>query len=358
MRLRRFALAALVLATTQAVIAADPPMSKSDADAAAAVAMAKARANQSAIAARTKPISYADALKLSKGNGKPIFVSAGAGDCKGICAALRPDFLTCHEITFAGSSQTRWILAVPSKEQASGFVRLEWQVKPSEADVRAEWKKYRHASKSDAREVIDRNEMLAAFALETVGLLGDVEEFIQAPGTVCENGSCQGLMPRLFSRLPIGNATASTVGDDGIVVARFPRIAAGRGRLRQFLANILHRVIPTPPKVAEAAPQSPPAAGIAVVGRPHPLLNIELRYFTNRLQNEGKLTPEEAKAVGRVQYDSTLMDVLAMKVHYSLPLPAPSATAPNPNHPFLLFLWDHRQEILAFIMQIVKLFSP
>lgn len=90
-------------------------------------------------------------------------------------------------------------------------------------------------------------------------------------------------------------------------------------------------------------------------------------HIGNELRNRTDLTPEQRSSMEIIKADRKLMTVLMNKVQENLitdstpATPGPADPTPAPNdvkHPFLKFLFDHREEILAFIVEIIKVMKP
>lgn len=250
---------ALLTVSLLAVVAmGDDKISQKDAEVRMAIALHKAKRTQYAAKAKTDAIPYKEAMVLSVKTGKPIFVAVNA-ECRTICSELRPDFLTCHETEFAGSKQVRYILSIPSKGK---FLNLQWETRPTPADVRRELKKWAAESKVGLGSMEEAGALLA---MVTLGVMPTEEvsqvEFIQTcPGGVCPDA------PQTVQARGSGGQTVyygypqAVQEGGGEFVARFPRIARIRGRVRQALG------MQPPQRVAgyyQPAPQQAVAAQAA-----------------------------------------------------------------------------------------------
>jgi len=265
-----------ILLTVAAALFAAPVIyadDKSDADARAALALARAKANSPAIAAATRAIPYADAIKVATREGKPIFVAVGQAECRGICGELRPDMVTCHEARFAGSDKPRWILAVPSKGTPGGFIHLEWTTKPAAKDIKAEAAKYK-ALKGKTGDVRALEDAGALLAMITLGVMPADEEAVEYVDVVCENGVCR-VVPAGYQRMPQTPeqyAAMSAASDDGGFVPRFPRVAKLRARARAAVGLSAPQVrgtfVQSTSTAATAAKPLASATGPKLVGGP------------------------------------------------------------------------------------------
>ncbi len=223
---------AAVFGLAAPMFASDKPMTQAEADARAAMAFVKARANRPAIAAQTKAINYADALKVAKQSGKPIFVTV-ACDCGPLCSKLRPEFLTVHE----AGSKVEARLEIPAPVPG-GWIKLRWDRLPSEGEVKSTFEK--HKPRSDATTPRDWDSAVAALL---VAMTTSVEFAADdaPPGfvKVCENGVCR-LVPVGFQAMPAGSGPVaasppafSEMGAGGSFFrARFPRVARFRQNFR------------------------------------------------------------------------------------------------------------------------------
>ena len=224
----RYTLLLLAGSLLAPALASADEKSKSKADAEAALAVAKARASAPAIAAKTRLISYADAAKLAKKTGQPIFVNVGL-ECKSTCASLRPDFLTCHEKEFEGSAKPRAALVLPAKDGALFRVQ-EWPTMPAAADVKASLETWRKKVSADSEAAPDAA-VIAALAL---GLIA-VQPVEAIADQNCPGGICPVPVSTSFSRTSDVVTTTTASG-------RFPRVAAFRARLRGAFGRVFPRL--------------------------------------------------------------------------------------------------------------------
>lgn len=214
---------------------------KSDSDARAALAMAKAKAARPAVAAQTRPIPYADAVKVAKREGKAIFVTVGM-DCRSVCAGLRPGVITCHESTFEGVATRRAMLLIPSGSDL--WKVREWQSCPPTVEVKAEVEKHIRPRTEAATAPPDWDQAVTALLVAMTSLEFEADDTPQVQyRQVCENGVCR-LVPVGYSAMPTtssGGASASaasppvareSAAGGRIFRARFPRVAAFRQRVR------------------------------------------------------------------------------------------------------------------------------
>lgn len=210
----------------------------SDSDKAdAAMALAKAKAARPRVKSQTQFVSYADAKKLSKSDGRPILISIGM-DCKHLCDKLRPDIITCHEKEFGGSSAKRVRLEIPAATP-SGWIVLEWAARcPLLDEVKEELIK--HSPRTSLSEEWDKaisGAVLALTALES----DDPPVVMNGKRLVCVNGVCQWVDVDA-KQMPVGSgpntayppAVGSGASGGRFFKARFPRIASFRGRVRSF----------------------------------------------------------------------------------------------------------------------------
>lgn len=272
--------------------------------------------------AATRPIPYADAVKLAAKTGKPIFVAV-ASDCKSICGELRPDFLTCHEKEFAGSAKPRYILAIPSKTEPKGFIHLEWNREPKVSDIKAEAAKYKV---SRAAELNDAGDLLAMIALGTIAIdATDSIEWVESPRVICDANGCRVVDGVTYTRLPVGDGPALTsapVADAAAFVPRFPRVARLRGKVRQSLGM-------RPPQVAGAFVPVQSVATVTVtttttssepnvVGGPilnRLLVRPLLRDACRDALASGKLTPDQAKMASRILGEREIAELATTLTH-------------------------------------------
>lgn len=199
---RYFLLAMAVVGLLAHTLIADEPKCDKDeawARAQAAIAVAKAKAKHPKVVALTKPLPYADAVKVAKAEKKPLIVAVGM-DCRGLCTELRPLFVTCHEATFEGSPVPRILLLL--HDAAGQLFKLQvWDKLPTPADVKAE------AVKGQKRldpHTAMRQELLEAAIVEMFAL-----EFEPCPncpqGYVCVNGTCQQAPPQPAQQVGYGS---------------------------------------------------------------------------------------------------------------------------------------------------------
>jgi hypothetical protein len=90
-------------------------------------------------------------------------------------------------------------------------------------------------------------------------------------------------------------------------------------------------------------------------------LNRIANRMLNRLQREGKLDPKRKEAVAFILKNGKARDDFEDDLRGYLMANADEVgvedeEADDPEFPLLRFLWDHRDEILAFILKIVGLF--
>lgn len=308
----RFSMALAALVGVAVPVLAGEQLTQIDADARAAIAFAKARANKFTVQAETKPIPFSEAVKIAKREGKPLFVTVCL-DCKAVCAKLRPDIITSHETTLEGSSAPRAILMIPSKTSESGWIKLRWDRLPTDTEVKAEVAKHSPRTSWD--------EAVSALIMSMVALESDTPAPVQQWKQVCGPDGCK-LVPVGYAPMPVGSGAnvasppvAGEIATGGrFFQARFPRLAAFRGRVRGVLG------LPAPvvrgqffealeADIAPAA-SAPAAAGPEVVGaRERRLLRAVLaRYGVT--QAELDAVAKKVQATGNDSIWAVLVEIL------------------------------------------------
>lgn len=307
----RFSIAAVTAFVVAVPTLAGEQLTKIDADARAAMAFAKARANKFTVQAETKPIPFSEAVKIAKREGKPVFVTVCL-DCKAVCAKLRPDIITSHETTLEGSSAPRAILMIPSKTSESGWIKLRWDRLPTDAEVKAEVAKHSPRTSWD--------EAVSALIMSMVALEADTPAPVQWK-QVCDANGCR-LVPAGFNPLPAGNGPVAVAAPPvtgervtgGVFRARFPRLAAFRGKVRGVLGLPAPQVRGQFFEALEAdiapAASAPAAAGPEVVGaRERRLLRAVLaRYGVT--QAELDAVAKKVQATGNDSIWAVLVEIL------------------------------------------------
>lgn len=361
--LRLLMTAAATLASAMA-LSAEPP-TKSDtapmptpaqakAKAIAALALAKARANAPTVIAATKPIPYADAKKIAKREGKPIFVSIGL-ECSGLCSDLRPEFLTCHEKEFEGDKTPRAVLILPGKNRDL-FRVTTWPTMPTADQVRqvaVEWKKKISAdvdadqpTRSD-RSRSDRSDRSDALAsVIALGLVGvQPAEWMRQPlnvgncpcaGTggcrclphsLCADGQCANHNPLLQVQFqqncpggvcpaPESGAFASSVPSASsapgrLFHGRFPRVAAIRGRLRGVFGRLFPRLAGRGYSYAPAPMTATSGPAVAAAGMP--ASSDAVMVAAARAAVGERLTPEKIRRLRAAGLDLEKLIQLILK---------------------------------------------
>jgi len=236
--MKAFSLFAILGSLAVAPLFADE---KSDADAKAALALAKAKAARPGVKAQTQAISYIDAKRIAKREGKPILVAVGF-DCNAVAATLRPDVITCHEITLDGSTAKRVRLEIPAAVP-SGWIKLEWQRCPPADEVKAEIIK--NSPRTNLTEQWDA--AMEQFVVAMTALEGDTPTPGMVWKQVCENGTCRMVQvpaasPAAYQQMPVGGAgnvaSPPAVGGNQaggrFFRARFPRLARVRQGFRRL----------------------------------------------------------------------------------------------------------------------------
>lgn len=295
---------------------AEPPTEKELADARARAALALVKSRTVEVYAAKRHVGYADAVALSKKTGKPIFVSVSA-DCSNVCGDLRPDFITCHEKTFAGDSKPRFILAVPSKEK--GFIHVQWEKCPRPEDVKAEFNKYKVSLRSPDFDAA--GDLLAMVALGTIALEADAIEWIDSPRVVCDANGCRVVNGVTYTRLPVadGPSVATAPTADAVAFApRFPRLARLRGRFRQAAGFAPPVVRGSFVPVASAPVAVESTTSPQVVGGPlfdrfvvRPLLRDACRDALA----SGKLTTDQATMARRIVGERDIAELATTFTH-------------------------------------------
>lgn len=294
--MRLFAI--LIGLVVAASVSADGVKDQNDADAAAAIA--KAKFNRLAVMSKTQAIPYADAMKVSKKDGKPVFATCGF-DCKSACEALRPKFITSHETTLEGSKEPRAILAIPDANRPGGFLKFEWKRCPSAQEVKDQFEKnvpVKSTPTSLEWPTSERNaEWDVAMSLAVMSLTSLQAEEPELVGwtKVCENGVCRWVPPTGHQRLPATPAPSVAAPPQAAAQAsvqfepRFPRIAAFRGRVRNAVGlpapkvvgefrRVLEQEAAIEAPAAKAATTSDPVQ-VSGAGRQHRIIkNILARH--------------------------------------------------------------------------------
>jgi hypothetical protein len=267
------------------ILALADDKSDAEAKAKAALALAKARANQPMLAAKSRAISYADAVAVAKKTGKPIFVSVGL-DCQGVCSHLRPDFVTCHEKQFENDSRPRALLIVPDKD-GSLFRVQTWLTLPAATEVK-------HAAEAWKKKVSADQENDAALftALLTGTIAVQPADYVADP--LCPGGICPAPVVTLTSRA-LGEG--DTLTGSGSFFARFPRLARFRAGMRAAFD------LP-PPRVAGGFYSFAPTRTDSVA-EASPVRVAEAKAAA------GKLTPEHLRKLKAAGIDfKTILELL------------------------------------------------
>lgn len=230
-------IASIIVGIVACSLVGASPQTKDRNDAAAAIALAKARAKSPTVAAATKHIPYADAVKLAKQNGKPIVVVVGM-ECRHLCPSLRPEMLTAHEREFEGSSKPRVVLLIPGKDGSIYRVQ-EWSTLPKESEIKSAAQSW--AGKVGQADIGHDADLLTALMIGMVAV---------QPAD-CPNGQCpvqyaSSTSPAAGASSMVYESPAMTVNNPAASLhfaARFPRVAAFRGRMRAAVGLPAPRVM-------------------------------------------------------------------------------------------------------------------
>ena len=87
------------------------------------------------------------------------------------------------------------------------------------------------------------------------------------------------------------------------------------------------------------------------------LRRIVYRQFLNKLVDEGNLTADQLQAVRAVRLRPRMFDEFRSGVEEYAAEKADEVTTAADGK-FLLWLWEHREEILAFILKVYEVLKP